>query len=134
MFVIMHLCMDYFVIDSQANSPGHVRNQSNFSLNSVTVPQRTRNAKARIFLLADLREIFFRFRVGGTKKNIKKSSENDQSIIKKIKKEIFFFNFFFSISREQTVELVRCKTNSQLSVLTVSLYKKHRQNGKPCRS
>ena len=54
----------------------------------------------------------------------KKSSENDQSIIKKIKKGIFFFKFFFSISREQTVKLVRCKTNSQLSVLTVSLYKK----------
>ena len=27
------------------------------------------NIKARIFLLVDLREIFFRFRVGGTKKN-----------------------------------------------------------------
>ena len=26
-------------------------------------------AKARIFLLVDLRDFFFRFRVGGTKKN-----------------------------------------------------------------
>ena len=29
--------------------------------------------KARIFLLVDLREFFFRFRVGGTKKNKKKT-------------------------------------------------------------
>ena len=27
------------------------------------------NIKARIFLLVDLRDFFFRFRVGGTKKN-----------------------------------------------------------------
>ena len=59
--------------------------------------------KARIFLLVDLREIFFRFRVGGTKKK-KKSSENDQSIIKKNKKRFFFLNFFFQIFREQTVK------------------------------
>ena len=30
--------------------------------------------KARIFLLVDLREIFFRFRVGGTKKKKKKKA------------------------------------------------------------
>ena len=36
--------------------------------------------KAKIFLLVDLGEFFFRFRVGGMEK---KSSENDQSIIKK---------------------------------------------------
>ena len=41
------------------------------------------------FLLVDLRENFFRFRVGGDEKKKKKSSENDKSIIKK-KKEIFF--------------------------------------------
>ena len=34
--------------------------------------------KARIFLLVDLREKNFRLRVGGTKKNKYKSSENDQ--------------------------------------------------------
>ena len=60
--------------------------------------------KARIFLLVDLREFFFRFRVGGTKKKKKKSSENDQSIIKKNKKRFFFLNFFFQIFREQTVK------------------------------
>ena len=59
--------------------------------------------KARIFLLVDLREKIFRFRVGGTKKK-KKSSENDQSIIKNLKKDIFFLNFFFQIFREQTVK------------------------------
>ena len=42
-------------------------------------------SRARIFLLVDLQEFFFRFRVGGggRKKKKKKSSENDQSIIKK---------------------------------------------------
>ena len=35
------------------------------------------NCKARIFLLVDLRDFFFRFRVEGTKKK-KKGSENDQ--------------------------------------------------------
>ena len=81
--------------------------------------------KARIFLLVDLREKIFRFRVGGTKKKKKKSSENDQSIIKKIKKRDFFSYFFFSDIPRTNSKTIRCKTNSQLSVLTVSLYKKN---------
>ena len=47
-------------------------------------------AKARIFLLVDLREIFFRFRVGGTKKKKKKKLWKWSVDNKKIKKEIFF--------------------------------------------
>ena len=53
--------------------------------------------KAKIFLLVDLRETFFRFRVGGTKKNKIKSSENDQLTGHfQIFFFFFFFNFFFS--------------------------------------
>ena len=50
--------------------------------------------KARFFLFVDLREFFFRFRVKGRKKN----------------KYIYFFfsqSFFFLISPEKTVKLVR---------------------------
>ena len=50
--------------------------------------------KARIFLLVDLPEFFFRFRVGGTKKINKKSSENDQLTGHF---QSFFFFFFFLI-------------------------------------
>ena len=46
------------------------------------------------FILVDLWEIFFRFRVGGMEKDAKKSSENDQ------------FTFFL-ISIDQTVKLVK---------------------------
>ena len=66
--------------------------------------------KARFFLLGDLREIFFRPRVGGTKKINKKSSENDQltghfqSFFFFLR--AFFFFSFFNISRK-TVKLVR---------------------------
>ena len=41
----MHLCVDYFVTDSPAHSPGNVWRQSDFSLNFLTVPQRTENAE-----------------------------------------------------------------------------------------
>ena len=66
------------------------------------------------FLLVDLRELFFRSRVGGTKKINKKSSENDQSENDQLTghfQSFFFQNFFFSffffnISRK-TVNLVR---------------------------
>ena len=47
---------------------------------------------ARFFLLVDLPEFFFRFRVGGTKKRRKKSSENDQL-------SGHFLSIFFNISR-----------------------------------
>ena len=47
--------------------------------------------KDRFFLLVDLWEFFFRFRVGGTKKNKQKSSENDQLTG-------HFQSFFFSFS------------------------------------
>ena len=50
--------------------------------------------KARIFLLVDLREFFFRFRVGGTKKNKYKSSENDQ-LTDHFQSFFFLFSFFF---------------------------------------
>ena len=53
------------------------------------------SAEARIFLLVDLKELFFRFRVGGTKK----------------KKKIFFF--FFNISRKNS----KTGKANQLSVL-----------------
>ena len=36
---------------------------------TTCVAQILCNDKARIFLLVDLQEFFFRFRVGGTKKN-----------------------------------------------------------------
>ena len=51
------------------------------------------SAEARIFLLVDLKELFFRFRVGGTKK-----------------KKIFFF---FNISRKNS----KTGKANQLSVL-----------------
>ena len=59
--------------------------------------------KARIFLLVDLRDFFSDLGSRGRKKKInKKSSENDQL-------ELFFFlrAFFFLISPEKTVKLVR---------------------------
>ena len=49
--------------------------------------------KARIFLLVDLQEIFFKFRVEETKKK-DKSSENDQ-----LTGHFQSFYFFFNISR-----------------------------------
>ena len=52
------------------------------------------SAEARIFLLVDLKELFFRFRVGGTKKK-------------------FFFFFFFNISRKNS----KTGKANQLSVL-----------------
>ena len=60
---------------------------------------------ARNFLIVDLREFFFRFRVGGRKK-IKKSSENDQ-LTGHFQSFIFFLSFsehFFSfnISRKNS--------------------------------
>ena len=48
------------------------------------------SGKARIFLLVDLREFFFRFRVGGTKKKKKKKLWKLSVDKKKKKKEIFF--------------------------------------------
>ena len=59
-------------------------------------------SKARIFLLVDLREFFFRVRVGGDEK---KSSENDQ--LTGHFQSCFFFRHFFLISPEKTVKLVR---------------------------
>ena len=64
------------------------------------------------FLLVDLRELFFRFRVGGGggggggggMKNKFKSSENDRLTGHF---PCFFFLFFFLISPEKTVKLVR---------------------------
>ena len=47
--------------------------------------------KARIFLLVNLREFFFRSWLGGSKKNTSKSSENDQLTG-------HFQSFFFSFS------------------------------------
>ena len=55
-----------------------------------------RNVKARIFLLVDLQEFFFRFRVGGQKNPLKMTIEWS-----------FSEDFFFLISPEQTVKLVR---------------------------
>ena len=59
------------------------------------------NKRPDFFLLVDVREFFFRFRVGGTNKN-KISSENTQ----------FFFSFselffFFKYLRKKTVIQVR---------------------------
>ena len=51
--------------------------------------------KARISLLVDLRDFFFRFRVGGRKK---KSSENDQLKANWSFSELFFFIFFYKFS------------------------------------
>ena len=71
--------------------------------------------QARFFLLVDLREFFFRSRVGGTKK---KSSENDQ-LTGHFQSFFFFFFFqsffFFNISRKNS------KTNkvNQQSVLNL---------------
>ena len=54
--------------------------------------------KARIFLLIDLRDLFFRSGGRKKKKKKKKSSENVQSIRKKKhkKKRFFWLSFFFS--------------------------------------
>ena len=72
--------------------------------------------QARFFLLVDLREFFFRSRVGGTKKKKKKSSENDQ-LTGHFQSFFFFFQsfFFFNISRKNS------KTNkvNQQSVLNL---------------
>ena len=68
--------------------------------------------KARIFSLVDLRELFFRLRVGGTKKINKKSSENDQ-ITGHFQSFFFFFFFFFNISRKNS----KTGKANQLSVL-----------------
>ena len=51
-------------------------------------------SQARIFLLVDLRDFFFRFRVGRTKKNKQKSSENDQLTGHF---QSFFFFFFLNL-------------------------------------
>ena len=59
--------------------------------------------KARIFLLVDLRKLFFRFKVEGTKK------KNIFFLV--IFRAFFFFFFFFLISPEKAVKLVR-QTNS----------------------
>ena len=72
--------------------------------------QETFKGKARIFLLVDVREFFFRFRFRGRKKKKKKSSENDQ-LTGHFQSFFFFlhfqsfFLFFFLISPE-TVKLV----------------------------
>ena len=67
------------------------------------------------FLLVDLREIFFRFKVGGRGKKRKKRSENDQ-FTGHFQSFFFIFRafflfifraFFFLISPEQTVKLVK---------------------------
>ena len=55
----------------QDQNPQH-RENAQVSMRLYCVTRGANVAKARIFLLVDLREIFFRFRVGGTKKNIKK--------------------------------------------------------------
>ena len=100
--------------------------------------------KARIFLLVDLREIFFRFRVGGTEKE-KKSSENDQLtghfqslFFFFFFSELFFFQsfFFFNISKKNSKTskvilkyfIIFLKIWTGQSLLTVSLSKMHRQN------
>ena len=44
----MHLCVDYFVTDSPAHSPGNVLRRSDFSPDFLTVPQRTENAEKTI--------------------------------------------------------------------------------------
>ena len=74
------------------------------------IKQKKKDIKARIFLLVDLREIFFRFRVGGTKKKAlkmiseRKSSENDQLTGHF---QSFFFRAFFLYLQKKTVKLVR---------------------------
>ena len=55
--------------------------------------------KARIFLFVDLRDYFFRFRVGGTKK--KKALKMISRLKKIIKKELFFFIFFQYLENKQ---------------------------------
>ena len=57
----------------------------------------------QIFLLVDLREFFFKFRVGNKKKKktLKMTSQWSFS------KLFFHFQSFFSISSEQTVKLVK---------------------------
>ena len=57
-----------------------------------------KNNKARIFLLVDLREIFFRFRVGGTRK---------KKALKMTSQLVIFRAFFFLISPEQTLKIVK---------------------------
>ena len=68
-------------------------------LNSTTEMMVRHFFRPDFFLLVDLRDFFFRFRVWGTKKK-KKSSENDQSTGHF--KGFFFYifrAFFFNISR-----------------------------------
>ena len=71
--------------------------------------------EARIFLLVDLRDIFFRFWVGGRKKIKQKSSENDQ-LTGHFQDFFFFFFFraffffFFNISRKNSKPTVCIKS------------------------
>ena len=68
---------------------------------SLKILNSGKNPEARIFLLLDLREFFFRFRVRGRRK---KSSENDQ--LTGHFQSFFFSELFFNISRK-TVKLER---------------------------
>ena len=73
-------------------------------------------SKARIFLIVDLREFFFRVRVGGVGDE-KKSSENDQ--LTGHFQSCFFFRLFFLISPEKNSKT--SKVNQQ-SVLNLSSF------------
>ena len=80
-------------------------NKKNLAL-LITCAVRTLSGEARFFLLVDLREFFFRFRVDGMKKK-KKSSENDQLTGQLVIFRLFFFSelfFYFNISKK------KCKT------------------------
>ena len=90
-------------------------------------------AQARIFLLVDLREFFFRFRVGGTKKKKLKCSENDQ-LTGHFQSIFFFFSLSFLQKNSKTSKvifiyfIIFLKIWKGQSLLTVSLSKMHRQN------
>ena len=67
--------------------------------------------KARIFLLVDLRELFFRFGVGRTKKINKKALKMTSQLV--IFRAFIYFLFFFNISRKNS----KTGKANQLSVL-----------------
>ena len=68
------------------------------AIDDFYLPQPPIPPKARFILVVDLGEIFFRSRVGGTKKIKLKSSENDQ-LTGHFQSFFFFRAFFFFFFR-----------------------------------